>query len=159
LLLLLPLAAFLLREKSPDTERGVSPPKFLLHGLDTLAIALLLVAIYNTGAGVFRLAVFGHTIISSSEASRSLFFLVLVLVVRCALAYPRFLSTRGGSLLMTLRNSRSGDAFWLGTLWVLLGFFGSFGLKFFFHRALYEMWPVFRSIRVPARWAMICYLG
>jgi hypothetical protein len=41
----------------------------------------------------------------------------------------------------------------------MIGFLGSFGLNSFFHRALYEYIPLFRSMRVAARWSMIAYLG
>lgn len=47
----------------------------------------------------------------------------------------------------------------IGVLWVILGVIGSFGLNFFFHRFLFEHIDLFRSIRVPARWAMISYTG
>jgi hypothetical protein len=46
-----------------------------------------------------------------------------------------------------------------GIVWGALGFMGSFGLNFVFHRALFEFVPLFRSMRVAVRWAMICYLG
>jgi hypothetical protein len=51
------------------------------------------------------------------------------------------------------------EAFALGLLWTIIGFLGSFGLNSFFHRALYEYVPLFRSMRVAARWSMIAYLG
>ncbi|MEO8218370.1 MAG: hypothetical protein ABI718_14915 [Acidobacteriota bacterium] len=47
----------------------------------------------------------------------------------------------------------------LAVLWVALGFFGSLGLHFPFHRLLFEFVPLFRGIRVPARWAVISYTG
>lgn len=46
-----------------------------------------------------------------------------------------------------------------GFLWGALGFMGSFGLNFYFHRLLFEFVPLFRSMRVAVRWSMICYLG
>jgi len=46
-----------------------------------------------------------------------------------------------------------------GLLWSVVGFAGSFGLNFFFHRALYQFVPLFRSMRVAVRWSMICYVG
>jgi len=47
----------------------------------------------------------------------------------------------------------------VGTLWAVLGFLGSLGMNTPFHRVLYETLFLFRSIRVPARWAMVAYLG
>jgi hypothetical protein len=44
-------------------------------------------------------------------------------------------------------------------LWIVLGFLGSLGLHAFFHRFLFTYAPGFRAIRVPARWAVITYVG
>lgn len=63
------------------------------------------------------------------------------------------------NLSANTRGSRNVEALILGFIWAAIGFAGSFGMNFFFHRALFDYVPLFRSIRVPARWAMICYLG
>ncbi|HEX8171054.1 MAG TPA: hypothetical protein VF824_10995 [Thermoanaerobaculia bacterium] len=42
---------------------------------------------------------------------------------------------------------------------IALGFLASLGLHTFVGRFLFEYVPLFRGIRVPARWAMIVYLG
>ena len=47
----------------------------------------------------------------------------------------------------------------IGVALVLLGFLGSLGLHTPFGRFLFEHIPLFHGIRVPARWAMIAYLG
>lgn len=44
-------------------------------------------------------------------------------------------------------------------IWIVLGFVGSLGANTFFHRLLFEYVPGFRAIRVPARWAVIAYVG
>ncbi|HSB62573.1 MAG TPA: hypothetical protein VLJ18_00345 [Thermoanaerobaculia bacterium] len=54
---------------------------------------------------------------------------------------------------------RAPDALLVGALWAVLGFLGSLGMNAPFHRVLYETLFFFRSIRVPARWAMVGYLG
>ncbi len=46
-----------------------------------------------------------------------------------------------------------------GLIWTSLGFLGSLGVNFPFHRFLFKWSPLFRSIRVPARWAMVADLG
>ncbi|HEX5856197.1 MAG TPA: hypothetical protein VFZ57_11310 [Thermoanaerobaculia bacterium] len=51
------------------------------------------------------------------------------------------------------------DVLLVGALWTVLGFLGSLGMNAPFHRVLYETLFFFRSIRVPARWAMVAYLG
>ncbi len=54
---------------------------------------------------------------------------------------------------------RRDEAFPTGAVLVVTGFLGSLGMNFFFHRLLFEHVPLFRSIRVPARWAMVANLG
>ncbi len=54
---------------------------------------------------------------------------------------------------------RAPDVLFVGALWAVLGFLGSLGMNAPFHRVLYETLFFFRSIRVPARWAMVAYLG
>jgi hypothetical protein len=60
------------------------------------------------------------------------------------------------------KRIRSGPYFELsvyGFVWIVIGFMGSFGMNLFFHRALFNFVPLFRSLRVASRWAMICYVG
>lgn len=47
----------------------------------------------------------------------------------------------------------------LALLWIAIGFLGSLGLHFFFHDFLFGAVPGFRALRVPARWAVIAYIG
>ena len=47
----------------------------------------------------------------------------------------------------------------IGVALVVLGFLGSLGLHTPFGRFLFDYVPLFKGIRVPARWSMIAYLG
>jgi len=47
----------------------------------------------------------------------------------------------------------------IAIVFIVLGVIGSLGAHTFFHRFLYTHVPGFQAIRVPARWAMIAYLG
>jgi hypothetical protein len=47
----------------------------------------------------------------------------------------------------------------LALLWIAIGFLGSLGLNFVFHEFLFGGVPGFRAVRVPARWAVIAYIG
>jgi hypothetical protein len=47
----------------------------------------------------------------------------------------------------------------IALLWVILGFLGSLGLNNWMGRLLFEHVPLFRGIRVPARWSFIAYAG
>jgi hypothetical protein len=58
-----------------------------------------------------------------------------------------------------LRSSSFIPAFEIGLTWLVIGFTGSLGMNFFFHRFLYRLIPLFQGVRVATRWAMIGYLG
>lgn len=66
---------------------------------------------------------------------------------------------RLANMFARLRDGRHSEAVGIGLIWTLVGFAGSFGLHFIFHRLLFKYVPLFRSIRVPARWAMLCFVG
>src|SRR5258708_39122308 len=87
------------------------------------------------------------------------FLIALVLVVaRCSFAFPR--SWRGArSLRVAAAEARLPLEFWIAVLWIAIGVVGSLGLNAFFHTALYHRVQAFQSLRVPARWAMIAYVG
>ena len=70
--------------------------------------------------------------------------------------FPGALSLLIGAigLLSTDRKSLK-----IALLWIGIGFAGSLGLHFVFHRFLFSHVPGFRAIRVPARWAAIAYVG
>ncbi|MCA1616276.1 MAG: hypothetical protein LC800_19680, partial [Acidobacteria bacterium] len=171
LLLLLPLAAIFFASHAAKREGGgaeraaaggglTKRGRAAVRALDLLALALSLCAFYAFGAGRLELKVFGLGLVTFADAAEPLFYLLVVALTRCCLAYPTFAGARGAtSLGGTLRSGRRGEAFWLGLVWAALGFLGSLGMNFGFHRLLYEWLPLFRSIRVPARWAMIAYVG
>ncbi|MFI5119653.1 MAG: hypothetical protein ACHQM4_04530, partial [Thermoanaerobaculia bacterium] len=56
-------------------------------------------------------------------------------------------------------SSSAPEALTVGAIWAVLGFLGSLGMNTPFHRTLFDTLFFFRSIRVPARWAMVAYLG
>ena len=75
------------------------------------------------------------------------------------------------SLFAGLRTKRSSsvkdnavsahwrDAFWIGLLLTVIGFLYSLGWNSFFYRTLYDLVPIFRSIRIAVRGVMFAYLG
>lgn len=164
MVLLLALAAIFLIEtpREEGGNHGLMPARQarLLFLLDAVALGAVILALITTGFGRFKIIVFGHKLFSTSRPFLALSVSAIVFAVRCCLAYPKVFRSFGRkNLIATLRDSQRSEAFGVGAIWMLTGFFGSFGMNFFFHRTLYEYVPLFQSIRVPARWAMICYLG
>ncbi len=92
-------------------------------------------------------------------SERALTLLTVAVIVRLCVGYPRFLRAARSNLIETLRSAHRGDAFWLGTLLTVLGFCLSLGWNFFFFRICYQLIPMFKSMRVVSRGAMLAYLG
>jgi hypothetical protein len=101
-----------------------------------------------------------HGLYNHVTSERVLALLAVIIIVRLCLAYPSFLQ-RGANLnlLETLRSDRRSDALWLGVVWTISGFCYSLGWNFFFYRILYDLIPLFQSMRVAVRGSMIAYLG
>jgi hypothetical protein len=100
-----------------------------------------------------------HGLFKNLTSEAMLGILTVAGVARLCLAYPRFLVTAKANLVETIRSPRRGDAFWLGILLTVIGFCYSLGWNFFFYRLCYDLLPMFKSIRVVSRGAMIAYLG
>jgi len=174
--ILLMLSAFFLF-RPPGAQRNTEPDKWeqedpnqvdieqdgqrepygkLLALLDVLSITSLIVAVIAYGyRGIMP---FGLRQLHVPDETRPIGVFLLLFLVRLCLAYPQLLRFgRDRNLVETIRHG--SEAFVLGLFWATLGFFGSLGMNFFFHRLLFDYLFIFRSIRVPARWAMIAMLG
>jgi hypothetical protein len=92
-------------------------------------------------------------------SERALALLTAACAARVCLAYPAFLRLSGANFVETLRSERRGDAFWVGLVLALVGFLYSLGWNTFFYRICYDLLPIFRSMRVPARGAIFAHLG
>jgi hypothetical protein len=172
--LLLSLAAVLLvnpskalRDASREKFFGLKSAKVfglrrraVLIFFDALILCLAVIALLSIGYRGFRWSPFGFTLLRAGSSARALVFLLTAVIIRCLLAPPLVVrAALEKGRLAAFRASLRGEAFAHGLIWTGAGFFGSLGLNFIFHRALYELIPLFRSMRVVARWSMICYLG
>jgi len=116
------------------------------------ALSLLALGFQNTTSwyGVFQYL----------TSERMLTLLVLLVIARFCLAYPKFV--RFGAernLIDTIRSEQRSDAFWVGLTLFAVGFSYSLGWNFFVYRILYDVFFFFHSMRVPARGSMVAYLG
>jgi hypothetical protein len=73
--------------------------------------------------------------------------------------FPGFGVIALSAIALARRESRSRTATLAAVSWIALGFFGSLGLNFPLHTALFNAAGVYRGIRAPARWAMIAHAG
>ena len=164
LLLVLPLAALLLspaaRDVPPVAREGPPPDPRALRGFDALTLVAGFLALFAASPAGIHVRVAGREVFRATEPWRALAIFAVALGIRWWLAYPAALPfVRAGSLRESVRSLRRPDAILVGSLLAVLGFFGSFGVRFPFHRLLFETIFLFRSIRGPVRWAMVAYLG
>lgn len=152
-LLLSPRAV--LRYEISNKTSAISKTKWIKL-LDTIAIVALVVSI--AAIGYDRTGAL-HGFYNYVTSERALALLSVAVIARLCLAYPSFLRCGSANLIETLRSERRSDAFWLGLVWTIIGFCYSLGWNFFFYRILYDVLPIFRSMRVAVRGAMFAYLG
>src|SRR5688572_30945614 len=72
--------------------------------------------------------------------------------------YPGVLAYASALLALIIARRQKAQLA-LALLWIAIGFLGSLGLNFVFHEFLFGAVPGFRAVRVPARWAVIAYIG
>jgi hypothetical protein len=139
------------RSKQNDSRRKLWLRR--LDGFIWVALAISIAAVGLDGTDRF-LGLFRYV-----TSERALAALVVAVTARLVIAYPSFLRASQSNLVETIRSERSGDAFWLGMVLTVVGFCYSLGWNFFFYRICYDLLPMFRSMRVPTRGAMMAYLG
>ena len=162
LLLALPLAALLLtpRGDAAAAEPAPTPDPRVLRALDAVAVVTGFLALFAASPAGIHVRLAGREIFRATEPWRALAVFLAAVAVRWWLAYPAALPlVTSRSLGASVRAVRRPDVIVVGALLALLGFLGSLGVRFPFHRVLFETISLFRSIRVPARWATIAYLG
>ena len=167
LMLLLPLAAVLLSRAAPGDPAPPGPARpfdprgrNLLPWLDGISVVAGTLALFAASPTGIHVRLGGKEVFRATESPRALALFAVALFARWWIAYPKALPfVRGRNLPESLRLLRRPEAILVGGVWAVLGFFGSLGLNFPFHRVLFETVFLFRSIRAPARWAMVAYLG
>jgi hypothetical protein len=157
--LLIVVALLFTTQAQANFAHNKSYRRVLIVILDAGALAGVLVALLIVGYGQLRPELFGVQLFRASSPWPVLLLVTAIVTVRCLLAPPKLLRLMKLARLRGEAPNGSTEAIWLGGIWLLVGFAGSFGLNFFFHRLLFDYVPIFRSIRVPARWAMICFVG
>lgn len=159
--ILLSLAAFLLVAPRAALalktgQSQMTPRPRWTWSLDVVAVLALVLSIPVLGSA--RTGTL-HAIYAHVTSERILSLLVIVILWRMCLAYPIVFRRENANLLETLRSEHRSDAFWLGLVLTVIGFFYSLGWNFFFYRILYDVLPLFRSMRVAVRGSMFAYLG
>jgi hypothetical protein len=129
------------------------PPRsnMLVSALDLCALVCLLAAGLVFGYAPSGVRVLGLTALHMTDPRTPLALCLVALSIRLYLALPRVWRPTG--------DRHALDTVALGLIWTVVGFCGSLGMNFVFHRFLFEHVFLFRSVRVPARWGMLACLG
>ncbi|MFL6285756.1 MAG: hypothetical protein ACJ74Q_21670 [Pyrinomonadaceae bacterium] len=177
---LLALAALRVRRRpradSPADSHRARERRFIA-AVDALIVLALVVAALARGYEDVTFRLFGHQVLRLGLRSvdHALAFAVAALVLRLWLMpSPLALSARLGRWWS--RRARVGaeaaarvaadakavsdrDAVGVALVWTVWGFLASLGANFFVNRWLHDYVLPFQSLRIPSRWAMICYAG
>ncbi len=142
--------------KYPALMTGLDPSPFrrrIVVALDVIAI----IAFIAMAAGFADRG--GNANESWKRSAVPAVLLILSGLVRLWLAYPAAWGGPVRSLGERVRQSRFSPELWYAVLLVAIGYVGSLGMNSFFHQFLYSNIAPFRSLRVPARWSMVAYVG
>jgi hypothetical protein len=159
LLSALALAAYAAPEKDRNAAAGTRMPELAVRILDAL-IGLDAVVIYLAAtAPRFVWKVHNVQLLSASSVDIPILLLIALVTVRLTIRTPRAWRSLQPDLQAAFQEARLPVEFWCCALWIVVGVLGAFGLNAFFHHFLFYRVEAFRSLRVPARWAMIAYVG
>lgn len=141
-------------------QRFASPAKLARLFLDLFAVGAALVALLISAYGTYDFRIFNRHLVTATRPEAAFIACLAAVVARACLAFwPTLRQIVARQFGVREDAERSFETFVLGAIWLSLGFLGSLGLHAFFHRFLFENFEVFKSQRVPARWAMISYVG
>ena len=138
-------------EAKLNTKAEVGLPR-----LDAFIVALFALSLLAIG---FDHSTAFYNFFDHLTSERALAMLTVAIVLRLCIAYPSFLNAVRPNLVETIRSDHRSDAFWLGSILAVLGFCFSLGWNFFFYRICYQLLPMFKSMRVVTRGAMLTSLG
>src|SRR5205814_814466 len=157
------VAALLLTRKRAIDESSSPPrwraPNWLVRLMDPTIIAFALATYIGSIATRYEITVFHHRFISIDNAGTPAFFLIIAIIVRLMLRMPPAFGGATKNLRDAIRRSRFTAEEWSALIWIFIGVLGSLGLHGVLHNFLYRHVEAFRSLRVPARWAIITYAG
>src|SRR5881394_3711671 len=139
--------------RSPNPLDNRVKRKLLVAMLEAMIVISVVVALLCIGYGEMQPKIFGVQLFRLTHPWWPLAIAAAAFIIRVMLFLPPLYSR------LRLRFTRLPEAMEIGVIWTVFGFMGSFGMNFIFHRLLFFYVPIFRSIRVPARWAMICFVG
>ena len=136
------LSGCALLQRGVETSRA---KRILLGTLDVAIIVSAVITILTIAHGSVDWHIGGLRILAVEGSSDPAMACMIFLLIRLVIRVPSI--------------RQPDDEALIAALWIALGILGSFGLRTVFHRFLFDHVPPFQSIRVPARWSTIAYVG
>ncbi|HYC61759.1 MAG TPA: hypothetical protein VEK79_19560 [Thermoanaerobaculia bacterium] len=128
--------------------------------LDVLIVITALLAILSLMTPRFAISLFGRPLLAIRGPDIPFLLLIVLTLIRCSIRMPNTMGGADGSALRdVIARSRFPVEAWLGAIWFLVGFLGSFGFRSFLFSFLFKRVSVFQSIRAAPRFAVIAYVG
>jgi hypothetical protein len=148
------------RERRARWKRFAHPAKVARLLLDACALGAGLCALLISAYGTYDFRIFNwHLVTAARPEAAFIACLAAVFARACLTVWPVLRQIAARRFSVREDAERSFETFALGSIWLIVGFLGSLGLHAFFHKFLFENFEVFKSQRVPARWAMVSYVG
>ena len=161
--LLAPLLAVASLQLRTQSNRKRIERRFITL-LNFVIVAAAITATLAIGYGDMTYQVLGHRLFRLNDRSikHALVIILIALVLRVCLGMPaRLRRFRHRDRIQTMidRSEQTREAIGVGVVWTVAGFLASLGANFFVNRWLHDYLFLYQSIRIPARAAMVCYLG
>ena len=128
--------------RRPDEASEPTPP--LRAAWIVFIFACLALGWATAVADRFELRLFGQRILAADSSDIPM---MAALLATLFLFAPR------------LRNVRISEGALASTVWILVGLIGSLGANTFFYTFFYRRFEPFQAMRVPARFAIVVYVG
>lgn len=159
---LLALAALRVRPAT-DEDARVRRERQVVAALDVALVACAVVAVIALGYQDLTFRVFGRQVLRIGERSLTHALVAAALVVAFRLGF----ALRGALGRVARRHlfpvwgadGFGREALAVGLIWTVWGFLASLGANVFLNRWMREYLLPYRSIRMPSRSAMVCYVG
>ena len=155
-MLFLAATAFLMTRGAPPTTAATqfrSAPRWL----DAIIVLLALITFFGAVTKEIHIVWHGRVLLDFGRSYLPATLLVVCIVARFTIRFPAAISD--GNLRSAIASSRFPFELWAAALWIVIGVVGALGMHLFFHTFLFHFVPGFRAIRVPARWAVVAYVG
>ncbi|HEU4521320.1 MAG TPA: hypothetical protein VFT12_04905 [Thermoanaerobaculia bacterium] len=136
--------------------RNGLPMTVLLRTLDVLIVITAALTYFGAVTERFVITWDDRIILAIRGVDIPMTLLVIFGIARLLIRFP---GKQGRSLRTAVADSRFSPEAWTAATWIVLGFIGSLGLNAFLHTFLYQRAPGFEALRVPARWAVVAYVG